>query len=93
MSTIFPDEMDHGYHLAANRPHVNCEECRYLQRYPVLQVGYLIQQPDGKWLIPGWQFDTAAPDSYPWLINDMVLMAQQEQEIRNLPEYRPEGET
>lgn len=92
-TTIFPDEQDHGFHIASRQLRTDCEECQALPRWPVKKIGYLTRNPFGMWEPHGWEFDTSVPDTYPWLIGDMVRMAEQQREIANLPEYQPEQET
>lgn len=80
--TIFPDEKnDHGYHLASRLPRSDCAECDRLPRWPIKKVGYLTRNQFGQWVGHGWDFDTAAPDTYPWTYNDLIRFAQQEQQL------------
>lgn len=81
---IIPTADDHAAHLASHMPRVECEDCRWLRRWPVKTFGYLVPQ-GGNYQPVGWDFDTSEPDTYPWLIGDMARFAAQEYELSQLP--------
>jgi len=81
---IFPAPNDHEAHLAIEMPHHDCEACRRLPRWPIKKIGYLIPNGQGFYKPVGWEFDTSAPGTYPWLVQDIVQFAITEKALSAL---------
>ncbi len=83
---VGPD--DHRVHLHNKIAVHGCDQCRYVQRYPVVKVGWVTRTLMGAWIDGDWEFDKT--EGMAWQHQDMFEMGRTLDDIAALPEVADE---